>query len=694
MNKPSSPSRASETCMASVLIVALAFAASAQAKEPQLKPPLHGFDEVGYQNVDLRGGFWGPRFYIHQRTTIPHVIKKLEEHNHISNFDAAAKALKSGETHKTDTSGIVGHSAFDSDVHKSLEGACYTLGHCDNPDLQKRVDDILDRILAAQDDNGYLISYFTAKEPDRKFVDMRTNHELYNAGHFFEFAVEHYRLTGSTKALDAAKKFADHIDNTFGIGKRYEVCGHQEIELALIKLYRITGEKRYLDLCRFFIDERGHAHGTERKPFIPGPFIQPKREEGLTDEQYKKVVWRSKLYWRNGRMQDHKPLLEQTEAVGHAVRAGYTYAAMADLARFSDTPEYAKAVRVLWEDVVNRKIYLTGGLGTNQNDDEGFGDPYLLPNKSYCESCAGIANVFWQQRMNLMDGDAKYADVMELTLFNSAISGMSISGNRFFYQNPLESKDGAERSSWIGLACCPTNMARFTPQVGNLFYAKKNDKILVNLYGSGTGAIQLTAKNKVSIQQETSYPWEGLVNLTFTMDQPAEFELCMRIPSWVSGKPIPGDLYKFSGEGLPLAAVVVNGELIETAQDKNGYVNIRRTWKTGDMIVLNLPLSVNRVYAHDNLEENKGKVSLMCGPIVYCFEGVDNPDVDLFNVSLPNDVNMITEYRPDLLGGVTLIKTTGIDADGKPVPLIAIPYYAWANREKSPMNIWLHEKKN
>lgn len=694
MNKPFCLSRASQSCMALVLIVVLAFAASAQAKEPQLKLPLHGFDEVAHQNVDLRGGFWGPILYTHQRTTIPHVLNKLEEHNHISNFDAAAEALKSGEVKKTDPSGIVGHSAFDSDVHKALEGACHISSHCDNPDLQKRIDQILDRILAAQEDNGYLISYFTAKEPDRKWADMRTNHELYNAGHFFEFAVEHYRLTGSTKALDAAKKFADHIDHTFGVGKRYEVCGHPEIELALIKLYRTTGEKRYLDLSRFFIDERGHAHGTERKPFIPGPFIQPKREEGLTDEQYKKVVWRSKLYWRNGRMQDHKPLLEQTEAVGHAVRAGYVYAAMADHARFSDAPEYAKAVRILWEDVVYRKMYLTGGLGTDQYDDEGFGDPYVLPNKSYCESCASIANVFWQHRMNLMDGDAKYADVMELALFNSAISGISISGNRFFYQNPLESKEGAERSNWIGLACCPTNLARFIPQVGNLFYARKNDKILVNLYGSGAGSIELGGNNKVSIQQETSFPWEGLVNLTFTMDQPAEFEICLRTPGWVNGKPVPGDLYRNSGEGLPMSTVVVNGELIETTQDKNGYVNIRRTWKTGDVIVLNFPMLVNRVHAHDKLEENKGKVSLMRGPIVYCFEGIDNPGVDLFNVSLPKDVDMITEYRPDLLGGVTLIRTTGIDANGKPVPLIAIPYYAWANREKSPMNIWLHEKKN
>ena len=441
---------------------------------------LSGLEEVGVRNVRLHGGFWGPRLETHRKTTIPHVLDKLEERNHVTNFDKAAKVLKSGPvrqdsgaddnpaakalegnageqgtsgpgTAKADDpseSGIVGHSAFDSDVHKALEGACHSLCQHDDPALQQRVDGILDRILAAQQDDGYLISYFIAKEPDKKWSDMRTNHEMYNAGHFFEFAVAHHQLHGDTKALDAAKRFADHIDRTFGPGKRYDVGGHQEIELALVKLYRATGEKRYLDLCRFLLDERGHAHGTERKPFTPGPFVPPARKEGLTDHEYSRVVWRAKLYWRNGRMQDHKPLLQQTEAVGHAVRAGYTYAAMADIARFSDAPEYAGAVRTLWNDVVSRKMYLTGGIGTAQYGDEGFGDPYLLPNKTYCESCASIANVLWQHRMNLMDGDAKYADVMELVLYNSGDLGPLAVRRRVFLSEPARV---AQRGATAGL---------------------------------------------------------------------------------------------------------------------------------------------------------------------------------------------------------------------------------------------------
>lgn len=702
----------------------LAFTEDVKAKPPTFISPTHGFEEIGHQHVDLRGGFWGPRLYTHQRTTIPHVLNQLEERRHIANFDIAAKALKNGDLKSkdattsgssaeqalqgdvgksasgpgsadsvvTDPNGIIGHSAFDSDVHKALEGACHMLHHCDNPDLKKRVDDILDRILAAQENNGYLVSYFTAKEPDKKWADMRTNHELYNAGHFFELAVEHYRLTGEAKVLNAAKKFADHIDQTFGTGKRYDVCGHQEIELALIKLYRATGEKRYLELSRFFLDERGHAHGTERKPFTPVAFVEPKREEGLTDEQYKKVVWRAKLYWRNGRMQDHKPVLEQTEAVGHAVRAGYMYSAMADLARFSDSPEYGKAVRTLWEDVVSKKMHLTGGIGTAQYGDEGFGDPYKLPNKTYCESCSGIAQVLWQHRMNLMDGDAKYADVMELTLYNSAISGMSLSGNGFFYQNPLESKHGAERSKWIGLACCPTNLARFTPQVGNLFYAKDNDRILVNLYSAGEAVIDLGENKRVTIRQDTSFPWDSRVHLKITSDQPNEFELGLRVPGWALGKPVPSDLYRFSGTGLPPVYFSINHELHQGHPDENGYVRIRRLWKSGDVVDAVIPLTVNRVYANDQLEENRGRVALMRGPVVYCFEGVDNPGVDLFNVSLPTDANFVTEHRPDVLGGVTLIRTNGTDSNGKTVQLTAIPYFSWANREKSPMNIWLHEK--
>lgn len=698
------------------LLSITAIAEAPPASTPQLNPPLHGLEEVGWQDVNLRGGFWGPRLDIHHKATIPHVIARLDERKHIANFDVAASVLKSGTPKQgaaePDQAGkalegnagnhgpgsedpdggkqgeISGHSAFDSDVHKALEGACYSLGHHNDPALRRRVEDILDRIVAAQEKDGYLVSYFTAKEPENKWANLRLNHEMYNAGHFFEFAVAHHQLTGETKALDAAKRFADHIDRTFGPGKRYEVDGHQEVELALVKLYRASGERRYLDLCRFLLDERGRAHGAERKPFTEViPRGDPERKPGETMQEWRRKKWSM----RNGRMQDHKPVLEQTEAVGHAVRAGYMYAAMADLARFSEAPEYAKAVRTLWDDVVRCKLYLTGGLGTAQYGDEGFGDPYLLPNNTYCESCSCMANVLWQHRMNLMDGDAEYADVMELALYNSALSGLALSGKGFFYQNPLESRKGAERSDWIGLACCPTSHARFTPQVGGLVYAREGGSIRVNLYAAGVASIDIDGGRAVKICQETNYPWDGRIHLTIGLDKPTEFDLCVRIPGWALGKPVPSDLYRFASTEAAPVSLKVNGESVEATPGQDGYVHLRRSWKAGDKVALDLPMPVRRVHAHEKVEADKGKVALMRGPVVYCLEGVDNKDVDLFKLSLPRSAELGAEHLAKLLGGVTVIHARGLDENKNPVKVAAIPYFAWANREKGPMTIWINE---
>ncbi|HEX5790333.1 MAG TPA: beta-L-arabinofuranosidase domain-containing protein [Luteolibacter sp.] len=677
--------------------------------------PIRGLEEVSARAVTLQGGFWGPRLQTHHKITIPHVLDQLEQAHHLANFDVAAKvvgggvavpASESGKNavgpHEGDVGGggldpkaglkeggIIGHHAFDSDLHKALEGACYTLGYADDPALRGRVEGMLERIVAAQQDDGYLVSYFIAKEPQNRWADLRTNHEMYNAGHLFEFAVAHHQLESGDKALVAAKRFADHIDRTFGAGKRYDVDGHQEVELALVRLYRATGEKRYLDLCRFFLEERGHAHGLERKPFVPGPFVPPARAEGLTDQQYERVVWRAKLYWRNGRMQDHKPVLQQTEAVGHAVRACYMYAAMADLARFSEAPEYGEAARTLWQDVVGRKMYLTGGLGTAQYGDEGFGDPYRLPNRTYCESCASIAHVLWQHRMNLLFGDARYADVMELTLYNSALSGMTISGNQFFYQNPLESREGAERRKWIGLACCPTNLARFTPQVGGFMYAVSGKRIDVNLYAAGEAEIPLTGGSGFRLIQETHYPWDGRILIRVDAKAPLDAELRLRIPGWALGKPVPSDLYRYESPASEPVSLKLNTEPLAATPDRDGYVAIQRVWSAGDRIELILPMPVRRVLSHEKIEGNRGRVALMRGPLVYCFEGVDQAGVDLFQVALPKTGAWSAIHRPDLLGGVTVIEGVGRDAQGKEIRLSAIPYHAWANRGKTPMNLWM-----
>lgn len=699
--------------LGALLLPVAALAQAPPATTPPLKAPLHGLEEVGWQNVNLRGGFWGPRLEIHHKTTIPHVIDKLDERKHIANFDIAAKVLKGGTTKQgatdLDQAGqalegnagpgsenpngakdgeITGHSAFDSDVHKALEGACYTLCHCKDPTLHQRVDGILDRIVAAQEKDGYLVSYFTAKEPENKWANLRLNHEMYNAGHFFEFAVAHHQLTGESKALDAAKRFADHIDKTFGPNKRYDVDGHQGVELALVKLYRATGEKRYLDLCRFFLEERGHLHGTERKPFTEiAPRGDPPHLPGETMQEWRRKKWSM----RNGRMQDHKPILQQTEAEGHAVRAGYMYSAMADVDRFSEAPTYSDVLGKLWEDVVFRKMYLTGGHGTAQYGDEGFGDPYLLPNKTYCESCASIAHVFWQHRMNLLKGEAKYADVLELVLYNSALSGMSLSGNSFFYQNPLESRTGAERSEWIGLACCPTNLARFTPQIGGFVYAHKGDQLFVNLFAAGDSTVTMDKGKVVKITQQTNYPWDGQIKLTVNPEKPSDFDLCVRIPGWALGKPVPSDLYRFADPQTAPVTLKVNGEPVKAVPGQDGYVHLKRSWKAGDLVELDLPMPVRRVLAHEKVEENKGKAALMRGPVVYCLEGTDNKDIDLFQLSLLRTAELTTEHDAKLLAGVTVIHAQGLDEKKTPVKLTAIPYYAWANREKAPMTIWLNE---
>ena len=476
--------------------------------------PLRGLEEVSHAQVELRGGFWGPRLKTQHEVTVPHALNSLEQDGHVTNFDKAAGKF---------VGPLKGHHAFDSDLYKALEGALDSLQHFDDRKLRQRVDGILDRILAAQQPDGFLISYFIVQGLDKKWDDLRLEHQMYNAGHFFEMAVEHNRLTQETNVLNAARRFADHIDRIFGPGKRYDVDGHEEVELALVKLYRATGERRYLNLARFFLDERGYTHGTEHKLFDPKSAVMPVMPEGKLTQEQQREFWHERLRVRNGRMQDHKPVIDQHEAVGHAVRAGYLYSAMADMVRFMDAPGYEPALGDLWNDVVGRKMYLTGGIGTGQYDDEGFGDPYLLPNDSaYCESCAAIANVLWQHRMNLLKGQAKYADVMELALYNGALSGIAISGDKFCYQNPLASK-GSQRSSWIGLACCPANLTRIIPQIGGLVYARGKRTAYVNLYVAGEAVVKLDDDVTVKLAQQTDYPWNGRVRLTVTPNAPAEF---------------------------------------------------------------------------------------------------------------------------------------------------------------------------
>jgi DUF1680 family protein len=662
-----------------LFVLALSFLNSGLRAEV---PPLRGLKEVNHGQVELRGGFWGPRLKTQHEVTIPHALNSLDKDGHVTNFDKAAGKFDGP---------LKGHHAFDSDLHKALEGALYSLQHFDDPPLRQRVDGILGRILAAQQPDGFLISCFIVQNRDKRWDDLRLEHQMYNAGHFFEMSVAHAQLTGDPKVLNAARRFADHIDGIFGPGKRYDVDGHQEVELALVKLYRATGERRYLELARFFLDERGYAHGMERKTFDPKTAVLPAKPEGPQTQEQRRAYFQARLRVRNGRMQDHKPVVDQHEAVGHAVRAGYMYSAMADIVRFMDAPAYERALDDLWRDVVSRKLYLTGGIGTGQYDDEGFGDPYLLPNESaYCESCAAIAHVLWQHRMNLLKGQAKYADVMELTLYNGVLAGISIAGDRFFYGNPLAS-GGGRRSSWIGLACCPSNLARIIPQVGGLVYACGRRQVYVNLYAAGEASVKMDDGAKVKLTQQTEYPWDGRVRLAVAPEPASEFTLCLRIPGWAQGRPVPSDLYRFAIQKVSPVGLKINGRRTGASARADGYVHLQRKWRAGDVVELDLPMPVQQVYAHEKVQEDKGKVALMRGPIVYCVEAADHPGVDLARLVLAQKPGFHPEYRAGLLGGLTFLQGLGFAEGRNPVAVTAIPYYAWANRKEGVMRVWSTE---
>jgi uncharacterized protein len=653
------------------------------AEETQKRPlPLRGFAEVSQAQVKLTGGFWGPRLKASSTITIPHTLTELEENGHVTNFDKAANKEKGG---------LSGHHAYDSDLYKVLEGALISLNHYPDPALQKRVDGIINRVLAAQQEDGFLISWFIVNGLDKRWDDLMLEHQMYNAGHFFEMATEHQNLTQEAKVINSAKRFADHIDGIFGENKRYDVDGHQEIELALIKLYRNTGERRYLDLARFFLEERGYAHGTSRKPFDPKSQIAPEKAD---PPLHPSEFYDASLRFRNERMQDHKPLAEQFEAVGHAVRAGYVYSAMADVVRFMQAPAFEVALDHLWNDVVDRKMYITGNIGTWQYRYEGFGDPYKLPNQpggAYNESCAAIAHVFWQQRMNLLKGEAKYADIMELALYNGVLSSVSLKGDRFFYENPLSSDGGQVRRAWMIPGCCPTNVARVIPQVGGLVYAQKDDQIMVNLYAAGDAKIKLPNDLTVSLNQKTEYPWEGKIQITVGPSKPANFSLNLRIPSWALAKAVPGKLYKAVDATVQPLSLLVNNEKTEVKIKEDGYIHLKRDWKVDDKISLDLPMPVQRIVADERVEDDRGKVTLMRGPLVYCLEGNDQPNVNFASLSLPRAATLISKHEADLLGGVTVIQGEGL-AEGKtPVKLTAIPYYAWQNREKGAMQVWINE---
>lgn len=624
--------------------------------------------QVSFQNVKITDNFWKPRIEKSRTLGIRSVFEACSYS--LDNFDIAA-GKKEGE-HK-------GTAASDSDVYKIIQGVAYALHHYPDRELEVFVDSLIDRIVAAQQPDGYLYTYWTINDPEMKFKDIERKHELYCAGHMFKAAAAYYQVTGKRKMLNAAIRLADHIDSVFGPDKRVAVPGHEEIELALYKLYKATGEKRYLDLSMFFIDERGNP---ER---IADDLVPPEHDPNAN----KPSRWRHPSY-----RQDHLPVEEQYYAIGHAVRAAYLYSGMADIAMETGSYKYVPALDSIWNDIVLKKLYITGSIGTRQFHDEGFGTAYLLPNdKAYCETCSGIALTFWNRRMNLLHSDAKYADMLELTMYNAGISGVSLDGDRFFYTNPLESVGKNRRRPWFEPGCCPSNMVRFLPEIGSNIYGKKDSEIYINQFIANEANIELK-EGKVNIIQITNYPWEGEIKIVVNLVTTANFKLNIRIPGWATGNLLPGNLYSYLDDDEdPCKEIVlkINGKRIDKPGLVKGYAVIDRNWEKGDVIELSLPMDVQFVTGNPKIEDTFEKVVLTRGPIVYCVEEVDNKryfDDDNEAFLLPAGIK--AEFRKDLLEGVVVLKGyASLLTIEEEIDVTAIPYYAWCNRAKGHMKVWL-----
>jgi DUF1680 family protein len=630
-------------------------------------PRSESLTAVPFTEVTFADAFWTPRLQTNRQVTIHYDFKKCEETGRIDNF-AKAGGLMDGK--------FEGIRFNDSDVFKVIEGATYSLHIHPDPNLDRYLDDLIAKIAAAQEADGYLYTCRTI-DPDNLPPDtgqtrwsfLRSSHELYNVGHMYEAAVAHYQATGKRTLLDVAIRNAGLVDQVFGPGKKHDVPGHEEIEIGLVKLYGVTGDEKYLKLAKFFLDERGRAHGRE----IYGQYCQ-----------------------------DHKPVIRQSAAVGHAVRAGYLYTGMADVAGLTGDADYISALDRIWQDVVSKKLYITGGIGA-RGGGEAFGEDYELPNKTaYCETCAAIANAMWNHRMALLHADARYIDVLERVMYNGFLSGISLEGDRFFYPNPLASDGKYQRSPWFGCACCPTNIVRFMPSLPGYAYAQSQGSLYVNLFVSGSATVKM-GTDTVRVTQQTRYPWEGSVRIMVEPESRTArkvFTVCVRIPGWTQESPVPSDLYLYSDLGPKdwsrrKVTVKVNDEPV-ALQIVQGYVRIRRSWEAGDVIELNFPMPVRRLRSHKRIKDNTGRVALQRGPIVYCFEGVDNPQ-GVANLILPPDATLRAEYRDDVLGGVMTITGQGkileVRDDGttdlKDLQVTAIPYYAWAHRGRNEMAVWL-----
>ncbi len=637
---------------------------SAAPAEPEKDYPVV---PVPFTQVTFEDTFWAPRLETNRATTVPYDFRKCEETGRIDNF-AKAGGLMEG-AHK-------GIFFDDSDVFKVVEGAAYCLALKPDAELDEYLDALIAKFAAAQEEDGYLYTQRSINPEKMAMPAGKTrwshlihSHELYNVGHMYEAAAAHFLATGKRNFLDVALKNADLIDRVFGPDGRLDVPGHEEIEIGLSRLYRVTGEQKYLDLAKFFVDMRGR-------------------------EDLRKVYGEY--------CQDHQPVVDQAHAVGHAVRAGYLYAAMADMAALTGDARYTAAIGRIWDDVVTGKLYLTGGIGARRRG-EAFGDSFELPNASaYNETCAAIASAMWNHRLFLLHGESKYIDVLERTIYNGFLSGIAFTGDAFFYPNPLES-DGAHgfnqgaavRQPWFGCSCCPTNVVRFLPSLLGYAYAQRDETVYVNLFVQGTAAIDL-AGSEVKLAQKTAYPWDGKIEITYESDAPKDFVLALRVPGWAQGQPVPSGLYRYIDDAAEAVRITVNGEALQ-AQREKGFAMLERTWEKGDTVVMDLPMPVRRVLTDERVEANRHRVALERGPIVYCAEGADN-DGHVLDIILGDDAKFTVEDRPDLLHGVRVIRggaqrivrdASGAGTRETDCELMAVPYYAWCHRGANEMAVWL-----
>lgn len=622
---------------------------------------------VPFTSVKVNDSFWGQRLKAGREVTIPLAFSKCEESGRYDNFVKAA--------HPSPDYQVGGLAFDDTDVYKTIEGAAFSLQTHPDKKLEAYIDSVLLLVAAAQEADGYLNTSRTMN-PDKphewmgqkrweKVEDL--SHEFYNLGHMVEAAVAHYQATGKRNFLDIAIKYADCVEREIGDapGKQLKVPGHQIAEMALAKLYTVTKDKKYLDLAKFFLDYRG------------------------------------KTSWKREYSQSHEPVLEQSEAVGHAVRAAYMYSGMADVAALTGDKGYIDAIGRIWDNVAEKKLYITGGIGATHHG-EAFGENYELPNKTaYCETCAAIGNVYWNHRMFLLHGESKYYDVLERTLYNGLIAGVSIDGGTFFYPNPLESdgiykfnQGAAHRQSWFGCACCPGNIARFIPSVPGYVYAVRDNDVYVNLYMSNSADLEVDGK-KVTLKQVGDYTWNGEMQIEVSPKREQQFTLKLRIPGWAQGEVVPSELYYFADGKQPDYTIKVNGTDVERVMDK-GYLSISRKWKKGDRVEIAFDMQPRVVKANDKVEADRGRIAIERGPLVYCAECHDN-EFKLHSLLLPDEPTFNVVNKPDMLSGIHLLQTNGqslfYDADGllqtKQVEVSLIPYYAWAHRGEGEMAVWL-----